>query len=134
MRDGGGVRLTAVRQFVMSPAMLAFGLAVALVGAGLPTGIMAYEALANGESYTVESWALIAPAWGLPGLLWLLVRRWPMAAAVLMGWLAIPAGLYYSDVYAQYPAAILFLLAAAVVLLPDSTAEDATPSAAVPQD
>ena len=128
------MRLAALRQFVMSPAMLAFGLAVALVGAGLPTGIMAYEALANGESYTVESWALIAPAWGLPGLLWLLVRRWPMAAAVLMGWLAIPAGLYYSDVYAQYPAVILFLLAAAVVLLPDSTAEDATSSAAVPQD
>ena len=95
---------------------------------------MAYEALANGESYTVESWALIAPAWGLPGLLWLLVRRWPMAAAVLMGWLAIPAGIYYSDVYAQYPAAILFLLAAAVVLLPDSAKSSATPSAAVPQD
>ena len=75
-----------------------------------------------------------APGWGRPGLLGLLVRRWPMAAAVLMGWLAIPAGLYYSDVYAQYPAAILFLLAAAVVLLPDSTAEDVTPSAAVPQD
>ena len=68
------------------------------------------------------------------GLLWLLVRRWPMAAAVLMGWLAIPAGLYYSDVYAQYPAVILFLLAAAVVLLPDSTKSGATSSAAVPQD
>ncbi len=51
-----------------------------------------------------------------------------------MGWLAIPAGIYYSDVYPQYPAAILFLLAAAAVLLPDSTAEDATPSVAVPQD
>ena len=128
------MRLAALRQFVMSPAMLALGLVVALVGAGLPTGIMAYGALANGESYTVESWVLIAPAWGLPGLLWLLVRRWPLAAAVPMGWLAIPAGIYYSDVYAQYPAAILFLLAAAVVLLPASTESAATPPAAVPQD
>ena len=51
-----------------------------------------------------------------------------------MGWLAIPAGIYYSGVYVQYPAAILFLLAAAVVLLPDSTAEHTTPAAAVPQD
>ncbi len=128
------MRLAALRQFVMGPAMLALGLVAALVGAGLPTGIMAYGALANGESYTVESWALIAPAWGLPGLLWLLVRRWPLAAAVPMGWLAIPAGIYYSDVYAQYPAAILFLLAAAVVLLPESTKSGATPAAAVPQD
>ena len=50
-----------------------------------------------------------------------------------MGWLAIPAGIYYSDVYAQFPAAVLSLLKAAVVLLPDSTAEDTTPAAAVPR-
>ncbi len=46
---------------------------------------------------------------------------------------AIPAGSYYSDVYAQFPAAVLSLLKAAVVLLPDSTRSGATPSAAVPR-
>ncbi len=123
-----------LRQLVMGPAMLVLGLLAVLAGAGLPTGIMAYGAVANGESYTAISWALIAPLWGLLGLLWLLVRRWPMAAAVPMGWLAIAAGIYYSDVFAQYPAALLFLLATAVVFLPNSTKQGVTSSPPVPLD
>ena len=83
---------------------------------------MAYEAIVNDVDYTTISWVLIGPIWGLLAGLWLLARRWPMAAAVPAGWLAIIAGLYFSDVYGQFPATLLFLFAAAVVLLPDSKA------------
>ena len=100
--------------------MLALGLAAALTGVGLAFGIMAYGALVDGETYTTISWALIAPVWGFLGLLWLLVRRWPVAAAASMGGLAIFAAAYYGDVYGQFPAAVLFLLATAVVFLPGS--------------
>ncbi len=112
-------RSESLRELILGPAGLALGLFAAAIGAGLATGIMAYEALVNEFDYTTISWALIGPAWGLLGALWILVRRWPMAAALPMGWLAIISGLYFSDVYGQYPAALLFLLAAAVVFLPD---------------
>ncbi len=109
-----------VRRFLLGRTMLALGLAAALTGVGLATGIMAYGVLVDGETYTTISWALIAPVWGLLGLLWLLVRRWPVAAAASMGGLAIFAAAYYGDVYGQVPAAVLFLLATAVVFLPGS--------------
>lgn len=115
-----------VRRLVLGPLTLALGLVAALTGAGLATGIMAYYALADGVDYTTLSWTLIAPVWGLLGLLWLLVRRWPMAAAVPMGWLAIFAGLYFSDVYGQFPAGVLFLLATAVVFLPQAAQDGDT--------
>ena len=108
-----------VRGVLFGRAMLVLGLFAAFAGAALPTGIMVYHAVADGVDYTTVSWALIAPIWGLLALLWLLVRRWPVGAAVPMGWLAIVGGLYYSDVYSYIPAAVLFLLAAAVVFLPD---------------
>ncbi len=114
-------RAESLRRLVLGPAGLALGLALTTLGASLATGIMAYEAIVNDIDYTTISWVLIGPIWGLLAVLWTLVRRWPMAAAVLTGWLAIMAGLYFSDVYGQYPAALLFVLATAVVFLPDST-------------
>ncbi len=121
-----------IRAVLFGRAMLVLGLFAAFAGAALPTGIMAYHAVADGVDYTTVSWALIAPIWGLLALLWLLVRRWPVGAAIPMGWLAIVGGLYYSDVYAYIPAAVLFVLAAAVVFLPDEpeAGRTRTPSAA----
>ena len=116
----------AVRRVLFGRPMLALGLFAAVAGAALPTGIMAYHAVADGVDYTTVSWALIAPIWGLLALLWLLVRRWPVGAAIPMGWLAIIGGLYYGDVYAYIPAAVLFLLAAAVVFLPDAAGASRT--------
>lgn len=113
--------------------MLVLGLFAASAGAALPTGIMAYHAIADGMEYTTISWALIAPIWVPIALLWLLVRRWPMATAIPMGWLAIAGGIYYSDVYAYIPGAILFLLAATVVFLPEESEQNEarTPTEAV---
>ncbi|MEE8385517.1 MAG: hypothetical protein V3S01_06345 [Dehalococcoidia bacterium] len=111
--------LVRIRQFVLGRAMLVLGLAAALVGAGLAAGIMAYGALVDGSTYTLLSWALIAPAWGLLALFWLLVRRWPPTAAVPLGGLAVFSGVYYGDVYGQFPAGVVFFLATAVVFLPD---------------
>ena len=99
--------------------MRGLGLLAALTGVGLASGIMAYGAVAEGTTYTALSWALIAPVWGVLALLWLLVRYWPLAAAVPMGSLAVFAGAYYGDVYGQFPAAVLFLLATALIFLPD---------------
>ena len=104
--------------------MLVVGLIAALAGAGLATGIMVYGALVDGSTYTTVSWALIAPLWSLQALLWLLVRRWLLAAAVPLGGLAVFAGMYYSDVYGQFPAGLLFLLATGVVLLPNRAKEE----------
>ncbi len=115
-----------LRRIVLSRPMLAVGLVAALTGAALASGIMAYGAIADGTKYTTLSWALIAPVWGLLALLWLLVRRWPLAAAASMGWLAIFAGIYYGDVYGQFPAALLFLLGTAIVFLPDRAKDGGT--------
>ena len=122
----------AVRGVLFGRPMFVLGLFAALAGAALPTGIMAYHAAVDGVDYTTVSWALIAPIWGLLALLWLLVRRWPLGAAIPMGWLAIVGGLYYGDVYSYIPAAVLFLLAAAVVFLPNAAAagRTRTPNAA----
>lgn len=109
-----------IRGAVLGRAALVLGLFAALVGAGFATGIMAYEAIVNEVDYTTLSWAMIGPVWGLLGMLWALTRRWPLAAAVPMGWVAIFAGIYFSDVYGQYPAAALFVLATAVVFLPEA--------------
>ncbi len=97
---------------------LAAGLLAALAGAGLGFGIMAYEAIANGVDYTTQSWLLIAPVWGALAALWLLVRRWPVVAALPFGTLALFAAYYFSDVYGQYPAGLVVLLALPLVLLP----------------
>ena len=104
--------------------MLAVGLIAALAGAGLAAGIMVHGALVDGITYTTVSWALIAPLWGLQALLWLLVRRCLVAAAVPLGGLAVFAGMYYGDVYGQFPAGALFLLATAVVFLPNQAKEE----------
>ena len=114
-------RTESPRQLILGRAGLALGLALAALGAALATGIMAYEAIVNDIDYTLISWVLIGPIRGLLAGFWILVQRWPMAAAVLTGWLAIIAGLYFSDVYGQYPAALLFVLATVVVFLPNST-------------
>jgi hypothetical protein len=130
-------RVTAreLRRFVLGRTALAVGLVAALAGAGLATGLMAHGALTDGETYTTVSWALIGPVWGVLGVLWTLVRRWPVAAAVPMGGLAIFAGTYYGDVYGQLPAGLLFLLATALVFLPNemnrTTAEMPTASPSV---
>lgn len=118
-RSGGVLDLVSIRQFVLGRAMLALGLAAALTGTGLAAGIMAHGALVDGITYTLLSWALIAPVWGLLALLWLLVRRWPVGAAVPLGGLAVFSGVYYGDVYGQFPAGVLFLMATAIVFLPD---------------
>ena len=36
-----------------------------------------------------------------------------------LGGLAVFSGVYYGDVYGQFPAGVLFLIATAVVFLPD---------------
>ncbi|MCH8849600.1 MAG: hypothetical protein IIC89_02095 [Chloroflexi bacterium] len=117
-------RLIAVKRLVLGPAGLALGLLAALIGAALPTGFMAYGAIVDDIQYTAISWALIAPAWGLLGALWLAARRWPLAAGLAMAPIAIFAGIYYSDVYAEYPAALLYLLAMAAISLPFLTAQE----------
>ena len=124
-------RSASLRELVLGAAGLALGLFAAAMGAGLATGIMAYEALVNEFDYTTISWALIGPIWWLLGALWLLAQRWPMAAAVPLGWLAILSGLYFNDVYGQYPAGLLFLLAAAVVFLLDPASSDSDAGSAV---
>ncbi len=104
------------RLFVQNHAFFILGLCCALVGAGLATGIMAYGAIANGEEYTVQSWVLIPPVWlGLAALWWLTVR-WPLVGAIPMGALAFYAGGYFSDVYGQFPAGLLLLLGAAIIV------------------
>ena len=117
-------RLIAVKRFALGPVGLALGLLAALAGAGLPTGFMAYGAIVDDIQYTAISWALIAPVWGLLGALWLAARRWPLAAGLAMAPLAIFAGIYYSDVYAEYPAAVLYLLAMAAISLPFLVAQN----------
>ena len=107
-----------VRRAALSRMALAAGLVAALAGAGLGFGIMAYEAIVNGVDYTTQSWALIAPVWGALAALWLLVRRRPVVAALPFGALALFAAYYFSDVYGQYPAGLVVLLALPLVLLP----------------
>ncbi len=111
-----------VRRAAHSRMALAAGLLAALAGAGLGFGIMAYEAIVNEVDYTTQSWALIAPVWGALAALWLLVRRWPVVAALPFGALALFAAYYFSDVYGQYPAGIVVVLALPLVLLPTGTA------------
>ena len=110
--------LAGVRRAALSRTALAVGLLAALAGAGLGFGIMAYEAIVNGVDYTAQSWLLIAPVWGALAALWLLVRRWPIVAALPFGALALYAAYYFSDVYGQYPAGLVVLLALPLVLLP----------------
>ena len=78
---------------------------------------MGYEAIVNGVDYTAQSWLLIAPVWGVLATLWLLVRRWPVAAALPFGAFALFAAYYFSDVYGQYPAGLVVVLALPLVLL-----------------
>ena len=114
----------SLRRLALSWPAIALGLFAAFAGGGLATGIMAHEAIVDDFDYTTISWALIGPIWAPIALLWLLVRRWPMATAIPMGWLAIAASVYYSDVYGYIPGAILFLLAAAVVFLPEVSEQE----------
>ena len=107
-----------VRRAALTRMALAAGLLAALAGAGLGFGIMAYEAIVNGVDYTAQSWLLIAPVWGALAALWLLVRRWPVVAALPFGALALFTAYYFSDVYGQYPAGLIVLLALPIVLLP----------------
>ncbi len=107
-----------IRRAALSRMAIAAGLLATLAGAGLGFGIMAFEAIVNGVDYTTQSWALIAPVWGALAALWLLVRRWPVTAALPFGALALFAAYYFSDVYGQYPAGLVVLLALPLVLLP----------------
>lgn len=91
------------------------GLAASLAGLALALGIMAAEA-ADGTDYTVLSWAAIGPTWGATALLSLAMRWWPAAAGFFLGWVAVFAGLYFSDVFGFVPAAVLFILGTAAVL------------------
>ena len=124
--------LTTIRRLLLGPPALALALVAAFAGAGLGLGIRAYHAIADGVDYTTISWALIPPTWGLLALFWLIVQRWSLAATIPMGLLAIFTGVYFSDVYGQYPAAVLFLMALTVVFLPDAAedSDDATTEAA----
>ncbi len=107
-----------LRSLVLGPPGLALGLAAALGGAGAAAGLMAYRSAVAEVEYTLTSWASIGPIWGLLGLLWTLTRRWPVAAAIATGWLALFAAVYFSDVFGPIPAGVLFGLATAVVFLP----------------
>ena len=109
---------TGVRRAALGRIALVVGLLAALAGAGLGFGIMAYEAIVNGVDYTAQSWLLIAPVWGALAALWLLARRWPIVAALPFGALALFAAYYFSDVYGQYPAGLVVVLALPLVLLP----------------
>ncbi len=116
--------LTASRWFVRSPLCRALGLLSAMTGAGLAFGIMAYGAFANGEDYTLQSWVLIPPVWLGLAALWWLTTRWPFIGAIPMGALAFYAGGYFSDVYGQFPAGLLLLLGALVLVASATDADD----------
>ncbi len=92
------------------------GLLCALSGAGLATGIMAYEAIANSMDYTTNSWVVIAPVWLGLAALWTVTFRWPFIGALPLGLLAFYAGGFFSDVYGQYPAGVLLLLGSATAI------------------
>ena len=104
------------RWFVQSRMGFMLGLFCSLAGAGLATGIMAFEALANDMDYTTQSWVLIPPIWLGLAALWWLTARWPFIGAIPLGALAFYAGGFFSDVYGQFPAGVLLLLGAASVL------------------
>ena len=108
--------LSTSRRLVQSPMCLALGVFSALTGAGLAFGIMAYGAIVNGEDYTTQSWALIPPVWFGLAALWWLTTRWPFIGAIPMGALAFYAGGFFSDVYGQFPAGLLLLLGAVVLV------------------
>ena len=91
-------------------------LALALTGAGLAFGIMAYGAIVNGEDYTTQSWVLIPPVWFGLAALWWLTTRWPFIGAIPMGALAFYAGGFFSDVYGHFPAGLLLFLGSAAVI------------------
>ncbi len=112
---GGSAARHVVKWAAGSPVALV-GFVSALVGAGLATSIMAHGAIAEGQDYTVLSWALIWPLWSALWLLAALVRLLRLVAAIPLAWLASFAAFYYSDVYGQFPAAAFFLLAGVVVL------------------
>ena len=92
------------------------GLLCALTGAGLATGIMAYDAIANDMEFTAQSWILIAPIWLGLAALWMATLRWPFVGGLPLGLLAFYAGGYFSDVHGQYPAGLLLFLASAAVI------------------
>ena len=92
------------------------GLFCALSGAGLATGIMAFEAIANDMDYTMRSWVLIAPVWLGLAALWMLTARWPFIGGLPLGLLAFYAGGFFSDVYGQFPAGVLLFLGSAAVI------------------
>ncbi len=104
------------RWFVQSRLAFMLGLFFALAGAGLATGIMAFEALANDMDYTTKSWVLIPPIWLGLAAAWWLTARWPFIGAIPLGALAFYAGGYFSDVYGQFPAGLLLLLGSMAVL------------------
>ncbi len=104
------------RRFVQSRTSLVLGLLCALTGAGLATGIMAYEAIAHGTDYSLQSWILIAPVWLGVAALWLLTTRWPFIGAIPLGVLTLYAGAFFSDVYGQYPAGVLLFLGSAAAI------------------
>ena len=127
--------LAIIRWFVQSRMSFTLGLLCALVGAGLATGIMAFEALANDMDYTTQSWVLIPPIWLGLAALWWLTARWPFIGAIPLGALAFYAGGYFSDVYGQFPAGLLLLLGAASVLTAATDSEGgAAETAAVATD
>ena len=104
------------RWFVQSRLAFMLRLFFALAGAGLATGIMAFEALANDMDYTTKSWVLIPPIWLGLAAAWWLTARWPFIGAIQLGALAFYAGGYFSDVYGQFPAGLLLLLGSMAVL------------------
>lgn len=104
------------RLIVQSRVCFMLGMLCALAGAGLATGIMTYGAIANGEDYTTQSWVLIPPVWLGLAAFWWLTARWPFVGGIPLGALAFYAGGFFSDVYGQFPAGLLLLLGAAVIL------------------
>ena len=115
---------TANRSFTRSRANLALGVFLTFVGAGLATGIMAYDALANDMDFTARSWILIAPLWFGLAAAWVLTTRWPLLGGIPFGALAFYTGGYFSDVYGQFPAGALLLLGAAVIVAAATDSED----------
>lgn len=102
--------------FVQSRPVFLLGLLCALTGAGLATGIMVFEVIANDMDYTTKSWVLIPPVWLGLAALWMLTVRWPFLGALPLGALAFYAGGFFSDVYGQYPAGLLLFLGAAAAI------------------
>ena len=119
------------RRFVRSRAILLLGLLCALTGAGLATGIMAYEAIANEMDYTAQSWIVIGPVWLGLAALWMVTIRWPFVGGVPLGLLAFYAGGFFADVYGQFPAGLLLFLGAAAVIA-EATDSEAESSVAKP--